>query len=73
MAEVGGRLRLHMRDFVIPALEDTGVSLGRGAYGEVVEMRLKGEKVAVKKIHQIFLGAEGWETALAQFESECVR
>jgi hypothetical protein len=63
----------HLGQFVIPTLEDTGVSLGRGAYGEVVEMRMKGEKVAVKKLHSIFEGTSGWESTLRNFEEECVR
>jgi hypothetical protein len=63
----------HLGRFVIPTLEDTGVSLGRGSYGEVVEMRMKGEKVAVKKLHPVFKGTPGWEITLRNFEEECVR
>lgn len=73
MAARGQRLREELRRFVIPALEDTGVSLGKGAYGEVVEMKMSGQRVAVKKIHTMFVGAEGWEDTLAKFEEECVR
>jgi hypothetical protein len=63
----------HLGRFVIPTLEDTGVSLGRGAYGEVVEMRMKGEKVAVKKLHPVFKDTDGWDITLRNFEEECVR
>ena len=39
----------------LPDVEDTGRILGRGAYGEVVEMKLpNGTIVAGKKIHIIF-------------------
>ena len=63
-------LRDELGRFIVPSLEDTGVSLGRGAYGEVVEMKMK---VAVKKIHPVFIGTPGWEAMLAKFEEECVR
>jgi hypothetical protein len=63
----------HLGRFVIPTLEDTGVSLGRGSYGEVVEMRMKGEKVAVKKLHPVFKDTDGWEVAQRNFEEECAR
>ena len=67
----------HLRDklhpFIVPSLEDTGVSLGRGSYGEVVEMRMNGKRVAVKKIHPVFVGTPGWETALDKFGEECLR
>ncbi len=66
-------MRVELRRFLVHDLEDTGVSLGRGAYGEVVEMRMNGKSVAVKKIHTVFEGAEGWEVTLAKFEDECVR
>ena len=66
-------LRCTLRLFVVRSLEDTGVSLGEGAYGEVKEMRQNGERVAVKKIHSEFVGTRGWETFLAKFEQECVR
>ncbi len=69
----GRGLRLRLRDFVIPELEETGVELGRGAYGSVVEMLLQGEKVAVKKIHQALLASDGGENLLGQLESECDR
>ena len=68
-----GRLRDRLSRFIVPSLEDTGVSLGRGAYGEVVEMRMNGQRVAVKKIHPVFKDTDGWETTLAKFGEECVR
>ncbi len=73
MAAVGRRLRNELRHFIVPALDDTGIPLGRGAYGEVVEMKMNGERVAVKKLHPMFMGAEGWEDTLKKFEEECVR
>ena len=67
------RLRKKLERFVVPALEKTDVSLGVGAYGEVVEMRMNGNSVAVKKIHAMFVGTDGWEDMLAKFEDECIR
>ena len=37
-------------DCLLPELEETGRVIGRGAYGEVVELLLHGIKVAGKKI-----------------------
>ena len=71
MASVPQRCRL--RRFIVPSLEDTGGSLGRGAYGEVVEMRMNGGRVAVKKIHPVFKDTDGWDNAVAKFGEECVR
>ena len=75
MAVVGGddELRDQLEQSIIPALEQTGVQLGVGAYGEVVQMKMDGEIVAVKKLHQHFVNADGWETALKKFLEECVR
>ena len=70
----GGRhWRDELHNFIVPSLEDTGVLLGKGSYGEVVEMRMNGERVAVKKIHAVFKDTDGWENALAKFGGECVR
>ena len=66
-------LRDKLHPFIVASLEDTGVSLGKGSYGEVVEMRMNGERVAVKKIHTVFVGTPGWETALDKFGEECLR
>ena len=66
-------LREVLGRFIVTGLEKTGISLGRGAYGEVLEMKMNGERVAVKKIHEMFVGAEGWEANLLKFEEECVR
>ena len=73
MMASGRHWRDELHQFIVPSLEDTGVSLGRGSYGEVVEMRMNGERVAVKKIHPVFKDTEGWETTLAKFGEECVR
>ena len=37
-------------DCLLPELEENGRVIGRGAYGEVVELLLHGTKVAGKKI-----------------------
>lgn len=66
-------LRNKLRRFVVPALEKTGASLGVGAYGEVLEMRMNDTRVAAKRLHQQFVGTEGWKDALGKFEDECIR
>ena len=66
-------LREQFRDYIIPSLETTGVILGEGSYGKVVKMLMKGEAVAVKKIHQILLGDGVYRRKLEQFEEECIR
>ena len=76
MAGVGRRLREELEQFVVSALQGTGRVLGRGAYGEVIEMRMNSKRVAVKKIHQFLLGDVGGADVampLAQFEGECKR
>ncbi len=73
MAATGKRLRDKLGRFIVPALEETGRSLGRGAYGEVVEMIMGEQRVAVKKIHTVFIGVQGQEANLAKFEEECIR
>lgn len=67
----------HLRPYVLPDVEVTGKVLGRGAYGEVIELKLHGARVAGKKIHKIFFES-GNDPAHArslkeQFEQECVR
>jgi hypothetical protein len=69
----GRHLREELGRFIVPSLKETGVSLGKGSYGEVVEMRKKGKKVAVKKIHPVFVDTHGWQTTLMKFEEECIR
>ena len=44
-----GKMALPL-DCQLPELEETGRVIGRGAYGEVVELLLHGTKVAGKKI-----------------------
>ena len=73
MAAIGRRLREKLGRFVVPALEETGNSLGKGAFGEVVEMKMDGRRVAVKKIHTALLGVQGQEANLEKFADECIR
>ena len=59
-------------------LEETGKVLGRGSYGEVVEMKLSdGRIVAGKKIHDTFFdqdNASGQDKPTKErFEQECER
>lgn len=62
----------------LSGLEETGKELGRGSYGEVVEMKLPdGRIVAGKKIHSAFLeqdNASGQDQPTKErFEQECER
>ena len=59
-------------------LEETGKVLGRGAYGEVIEMKLPdGRIVAGKKMHDTFFdqdNASGQDKPTKEkFEQECER
>ena len=74
MTAIGRQLRNELEGFILPVLEDTGKLLGRGAYGEVIEMKLNGETVAVKKIHDILNDprADG-NFVVRKFKEECVR
>ena len=64
-------------DCFLPELEETGRVLGRGAYGEVVELLLHGTKVAGKKIHNIFFDSTNdpdyVKSMKERFQQECVR
>ena len=61
----------------IPNLEETGRKVGEGSYGEVVEVRVRGERYAGKKLHKIFYerDVQPKETAAIaeRFEEECRR
>ena len=62
---------------LLPELEETGRVLGRGAYGEVVEMLLHGTKVVGKKIHNIFFDSTNdpdyVKSMKERVQEECVR
>ena len=62
---------------LIPSLQETGRILGKGAYGEVVEVRVNGRKCAAKKLHGIFSARDVPPTEKAsmaeRFEKECLR
>ena len=62
---------------LIPSLQETGRILGKGAYGEVVEVRVNGRKCAAKKLHGIFSARDVPRTekvSIAErFEKECLR
>ena len=66
-------LREELERFIVPFLEETGVLLGKGVYGEVLEMRMKGELVAVKKVHKRFQSVRSWEANFSRFKEDCVR
>ena len=62
---------------LIPSLQETGRILGKGAYGEVVEVLVNGRKCAAKKLHGIFSARDVPPTekvSMAErFEKECLR
>ena len=73
MAGLGSRLRDELGRYFIRDLVDTNKHLGRGAYAEVVEMKMGDEIVAVKKLHVALLGAQDSQYIVARFEEECMR
>ena len=40
-----------LKQFVVPSVQLTEVSLGTGAYGSVEEVEIPGARVAAKKLH----------------------
>ena len=54
-------------------IKETGRVLGKGAYGEVLEMILHETKVAGKKIHDIFFDSPDFKMMTERFEQECMR
>ena len=63
-----------LQSFILTDLEETGRVLGKGAYGQVVEMRLHGVTVAAKKMHDLLLTSNGHIPVLEKrFEDECIR
>ena len=65
------------RHYLLFKIEEAGRVIGRGAYGEVVEMLLHGTKVAGKKIHSIFFDSSNDSDHVGAikeiFQQECVR
>ena len=58
-----------LRSYLLPNVEDTGIVLGRGAYGVVLEMKLSdGTRVAGKKIHDLILESY----IISKFNEECL-
>ena len=52
-------------------IQPTGVELGHGSYGVVVQMKWKGDLVAAKRLHRYpIMRFEKW---IKQFEEECIR
>lgn len=66
---------LHGRVVTEADIEETDIKLGKGSYGEVVQMVLKGKPVAGKRIHPIFLeqGNAGAGNLVERFKEECMR
>ena len=57
----------------VPSNLTIGREINRGAWGVVHEGRLGGQPVAVKKVHQLLMDAEGGENTLRSFFEECER
>ena len=67
-----------LKSYLLPNVEDTGRVLGKGAYGEVVEMKLpNGTVVAGKKIHSILFDPSNDSAHIRslkeRFQQECMR
>ena len=73
MAGLKSRLRDELGRYFVHDLEDMNKHIGRGAYGEVVEMKMGDEIVAVKKLHGALLGAQDSQYIVSRFEEECKR
>ncbi len=56
-------------------VEETGRELGRGAYGEVVELKVNRVRCAGKKLHTAFFSTrlEDFESIRVKFIDECIR
>lgn len=68
----GSGLRHHplVKSFLISSAETTGIEVGHGAYGRVVEIKVDGAICVAKEIHQL-LSQEGKSKATADFLREC--
>ena len=71
-------IRAHpeLRPFLLQNARPTGVVIGDGSYGSVVELEIPGAKCAAKKIHDFFLDPtrmprEGIEKTSSEFVREC--
>ena len=65
-----------LRPFLLQNARPTGVVIGDGSYGSVVELEIPGAKCAAKKIHDFFLDPkrmprEGIEKTSSEFVREC--
>ena len=59
--------------YYLSEVKETGRVLGKGAYGEVLEMILHETKVAGKKIHDIFFDSSDIKVMTKKFKEECMR
>ena len=63
--------------FLVSGLQETGRTLGKGSYGEVIEVRVNGRLYAAKKLHGIFNAQDvrpAEKASMAErFEGECLR
>ena len=66
-----GSLKNRLENHIITGdIQATGVKLGSGSYGEVVQMKWKGDLVAAKQLHPNIRSTEKW---IKRFEEECIR
>ena len=75
--ELAIREAIHEAGLLITNLQETGRTLGKGSYGEVVEVRVNARLCAAKKLHSVFSAHDvppKEKAAMAEcFEKECRR
>ena len=64
-------LKNQLKSVIIRDIKETGIVIGKGAFGEVLKMEMNGKIVAGKRIHHSLTEPESvWVT---RFEEECLR
>ena len=57
--------------YIAKDAKTTGVVLGTGAYGSVLEFKLSGASCAGKRLHDMLLGAQSEDFTAGRFKREC--
>ena len=62
-----------LQRFVLPEVQTTGKELGRGSYGSVEELKVKGLVCAGKRLHKALVeqGSARVEKIVSRFLEEC--
>ena len=63
-------LEAEYEKLVMHGVEETGVELGRGSYGLVVEVKWRGQVLAAKKLHDFFFEPELTDSELRGVKKE---